>query len=47
MSRWYETGFGDLVCTLCGAHRPYDPHAVDCPWQMARDHIKTRDAIAN
>ena len=39
----HDSGFGDSICTLCGANRPYDPHADDCPWQMARDHVESRD----
>ncbi|MGX1012186.1 hypothetical protein AB7M69_006543 [Bradyrhizobium japonicum] len=35
-----ETGYGDTDCALCGAHRPYDPHDADCPWQAARNLVK-------
>ncbi|WP_315833880.1 hypothetical protein [Bradyrhizobium prioriisuperbiae] len=28
--------FGDSICGLCSAVRPYDEHDADCPWANAQ-----------
>lgn len=39
-----EDNYGYTYCVLCNVDRPQEEHKPDCPWRMAVEHIKARDA---